>query len=286
MNQIKSIVSLLIDYLPDLANIVLAVVGVLMSFPKAAEEIEKKEWQRKTIAMACILLALAAFFAGGYQRRQSAFVMRGLVINTNSSVDQLKTVVNRTGDLMTNTNMTVTSIGLLAPQMAAVNAHIADLDIKIDAAKEKHDPKLLADLQDQAASARQVFNNLSKDVLLAMVPPITQQLREWSSERKYQEQNLQNYRWDAASRLRDRKASAEEINKVDDEWMKKISDSNDIYQHKLEAIMNNADSLRKIMLLRIPQSNWTNEDKEMDKDFKSREEGTAANYLEKLAKRI
>jgi hypothetical protein len=50
--------------------------------------------------------------------------------------------------------------------------------------------------------------------------------------------------------------------------------------------MANADSLRKLMLQRVLQVNWTAEDRDMDKNFKGRSENEAANYLEQLAKRI
>ncbi len=41
MDHVKSIFRLLIDYLPDLANILLAVMGVWMSFPQKAQRIEE-----------------------------------------------------------------------------------------------------------------------------------------------------------------------------------------------------------------------------------------------------
>jgi hypothetical protein len=289
MAHVKNVFLLLIDSLPDLANFLLAVVGVLMSLPKLAERIENNARQRKAIARTCIVLALAALLANGYQRRQSASVMQNLLTNTKTSVDQLKTVVDRTGNLVTNTNNTVTSLALLVPQMTAANTHLADLDVKINAAREKHDPRLIADLQAQAASARQLSDSISKDLLVALVPPIAQQLRNWIGEWRAADTEWGNRKFQAYENLRDKGASPKELQENDEMWTKEINSSREALQKKFEAIMANADSLRKLMLNIIPQSSWTDQDKAMGKGFRSREgfEGyMAADYLEQLAKRI
>jgi len=286
MNHVWNLLRSAVDSLPDLANIVLAVVGVWMSFPKKAQQIEDNPRLRKSLAATCLLLGMAAFFASRHQRQQFTTDMQNLVNNTNTSVGQLKTVVTRTGDLTTNTNNIITSLALLVPQMTAANARIADLDVKINAAKEKHDPKLIADLQAQAASARQFSNSISKDILLSLVSPIVQELRNWEPERAWREQNFRNIAWNQKEILREMGASLKQQDEVSENRDKEIIDSNRTFRAKLESIMANADSLRQLMLQRIPQASWTAEDRDMDRNFKGRAETAAANYLEQLAKRI
>ena len=124
MTHLWTIFLLAVDYLPDLANILLAVVGVLMSFPQKAQRIEDNPRLRKIVAGVCIVLGVAAFFASGHQRRQFNSDVQNIIANTKTSVDQTKTVlgemksvldqtktvVDRTGGLMTNTDTAVTSL--------------------------------------------------------------------------------------------------------------------------------------------------------------------------------
>jgi len=128
--------------------------------------------------------------------------------------------------------------------------------------------------------------SLSKDLLLRIVPQVTQQLRNWGPERRAAEQDLQNFRWEATLHLKENGTSSEERNRVDDGYLKKIEDSRDAYDKKLVAIMDNADSLRRLMAQKIPTEALTDEDRKMEKDFKSLDESVAADYLERLAKRI
>jgi hypothetical protein len=100
MTLIRSILFSVVDQLPDLANILLGVVGVLMSFPKLAERVEENSRVRKTVAAVCILVGLGAYSVSGHQRHQFNLDMKSLLVNTKTSVD-------RTGDLMTSTNTIV-----------------------------------------------------------------------------------------------------------------------------------------------------------------------------------
>lgn len=95
MSLFKSIVVSIIDRLPDLANILLSVVGVFMSFPKLAERIEEDSRLRITIAVACTLVGVGAFVVSGQQRQQSDSDMKRLLVNTKTSVDETHTVVNQ-----------------------------------------------------------------------------------------------------------------------------------------------------------------------------------------------
>lgn len=170
---------------PGKAGMLLALVATIL--PLVWEDV--RAFCRAGLILALVLLVAVEYRAINNEHQQAAADTLKIITNTQTSVERLKEVSERTKISTDSLASLVTQTTLLLSQMTATQRHLADLDIKINAAKEKHDPKLIADLQDQAASAHQALNSLSKDVLLAMVPPITQQLREWSSERRYQERN-------------------------------------------------------------------------------------------------
>jgi len=166
----KSVLSWLADALPDISNILLAVLGVLMSFPAKAEEIEKNPFWRKVIAYTCIGVALAGFAASTYQRRHFNSQISRLL------TDDDKLVINTT-NLVKSANVVVTDFSIVTPKLNAVEDHLAKLNLKIAAAREKHDPRLIADLEAQAALARAQADNLSRTLLLSLAPGIVQQMR-------------------------------------------------------------------------------------------------------------
>jgi hypothetical protein len=84
--------------LPEITNALLAILGVLMSFPKKAEDIEGNPKLRRIIAFGCIVFGVLGFVASIVQRRQVDSEMRQLV---NSSFTQAtKNDINSLGDRM------------------------------------------------------------------------------------------------------------------------------------------------------------------------------------------
>jgi hypothetical protein len=126
---------------------------------------------------------------------------------------------------------------------------------------------------------------LSIDLLIPAVHKISSQLQQWDSNRKGQEQDLQNRRWMAETHLRN-SGALDKLGEVDEEWVKKIQDSQEILQNKLQVVMADADSLRQLMMQKLPQSKLNEEDRRMSKDFKDSSPDVAADYLEHLVKRI
>jgi hypothetical protein len=160
---VKFAFSWIVDALPDFVNLILVLVGVIMSLPKLAEKIEDNTKARRTVAIVCLVLGLAGFWASVYQRRQANS-------ETEALLNSVKTLVTNTNTLVTNTNTTV----LLVPQVSALNTRIAELDGKIEAAKG--DPQLVSKLEEEAASEREKAKSTTTKLLLAMVPGIQMQL--------------------------------------------------------------------------------------------------------------
>jgi hypothetical protein len=84
MTYLWNILHSLVDSLPDLANIGLAVGGVLLSFPLVAQRIEENPRKRLSVAAGCFVLGVAAFFASRQQRREFSSDMRDIIKNTNA----------------------------------------------------------------------------------------------------------------------------------------------------------------------------------------------------------
>jgi hypothetical protein len=59
----------LLDALPDISNLILVLVGVLMSMPKLAEDIEKRKPIRYSVASCCIGIGVAGFIVGINQKQ-------------------------------------------------------------------------------------------------------------------------------------------------------------------------------------------------------------------------
>lgn len=95
---------LLLDVLPDISNILLAVVGVLMSFPKKAQAIEDNPILRRTTATICILFGLAGLLVSAGQRRQFNSQMVTLLGNVQRSLDNTNTLLGQAKDLLGKTN--------------------------------------------------------------------------------------------------------------------------------------------------------------------------------------
>jgi hypothetical protein len=172
------IIGWVVDALPDISNLILVLVGVIMSLPKLAERIEDQPVARYAGAVGCILLGLCGFVISVNQRREATSQMGTLLTNMNTLVSNTNTEVN-------NTNTLVTTFGLLMPQINALNARTADLDKKIDAAKRN--PQAIASLQAQVAAAREQSRKISNQLLLAMVPGISNELDgvsdRWNAEK-------------------------------------------------------------------------------------------------------
>jgi hypothetical protein len=132
--------------------------------------------------------------------------------------------------------------------------------------------------------------SLSTDELRAKVDNVSQQLKGWAADRRAAENELNNRKWLLHDRRSNNPSSVkiEEIDKNDAYWEKKLDDLHEKSQNDLSAVFVQADKLRKEMLRRLPQSKWTREDRDNDKDqlFLGISENSAADYLERLAKRI
>src|SRR6266446_9376404 len=121
--------------LPSVSNLILVLLGIIMSLPVLAEKIEKTPRYRIWLAVVCLVFGLTGFGFDVVQRHDTEKATRQLIGNTN-------TMVGSTNELVKTTRAMVNAVSVLEPKLNAVQLEIATLDIQIKAAKEKHDPKL------------------------------------------------------------------------------------------------------------------------------------------------
>jgi len=250
---LKFIVFWIVDALPDISNLILVLVGVIMSLPKLAERIEDHKTARYSLAFGCIILGLAGFVISVNQRREAT--------------SQMKTLVAETGKLVTSTNTLVTNMNtvvLTVPQISGLNAHVLDLDKKIDAAKGN--PQLIASLRAQASEAQEQSSKISKQLVFAMVPGVSNELEstgnQWIAERGNRSGVM-------------------------------LGRFNSIWSDKARPLLVTADSLRQQLLRELPPSAQTSEDASEAATFvraisaaNPDELKTIAGYLRELSNRV
>ena len=268
----------------------LAVVGVLMSFPVKAEAVEKNPFWRRVTAWTCIVLGVSGLVVSAHQRHESESRLETVAANTKTAVDELSALVTKTNALVSDNNNLVSLYGLLTTQVVSVSDRLSDLEPKIEAAKEKHDPQELATLQAQAKSQRELLDGISKDFLQLQAVRIANQLRGWELERSAAEQNM---RFQKYLVFHEHRLAGDELKKSDAGWDEKIKASNDAFFERLREIIANADALRMMMLRKIPPSALTPDDMRWDAAFlnakknpRSLDLNMAADYLVALAGRL
>ncbi|MGA8154176.1 MAG: hypothetical protein WB952_24730 [Terriglobales bacterium] len=264
--------------LPDISNLILVLVGVVMSLPKLAERVEDNRRTRYGIASICILLGLGGFVVSVNQRQKSDKNMEALVGNVN-------TLTKEAGDLVKNTNNLVTSFTYLIPQIASQGALISDLNIKIEAAKEKHDPHVIADLQAKADVAKKVAEATANEFSVAMVPRISAQLRQDATVYELALIRVDDAYHDRSTMPESRRSKLPPFDKNKEKARVRKE-----YEKNLSSLIGVADYVRQQLLMGISE---TATDKPMAASFERAARGdlsafdarSAAEYLDDLAKR-
>jgi len=276
-----------VDALPDISNLILVLVGVIMSLPKLAEKIEDHAVARYSVAFGCIFLGLCGFVVSVSQRRSATAQMSTLVDNVNKLVVSTNTLVSSTNTDVTNTTTLVTTFGILTPQINSLNARVVDLDKKIEAAKGN--PERIATLQAQAAALQEQSDAASRQVLLAMVPGVSEQLRDLQFQWERENETIIQQFYAAFARAKDKERE------LRSEQVRKRSDLDRSYSARIRPVLITADYLRQLLLNRLPPSDLTEQDKRvatMIADFFAGKTGgliypeSVASYLTDLSKRV
>lgn len=160
--------------LPALSNLILVLLGVLLSLPDLADKIEKTPKYRKTLGVVCLLAGLVGFGFDVGQRRSSDQTNRQLLRDTGSALKKSDDLIDKTTVLVSSTNQMVTNFAILMPKVSALDVQIGDLNRRMEAAKGN--PQLIAVLQGQIDTARAQSAAASRQILIGMVQTIVDRI--------------------------------------------------------------------------------------------------------------
>jgi uncharacterized protein YydD (DUF2326 family) len=144
----------------------------------------------------------------------------------------------------------VTNTGLLSTQITTESGNLAEINTKLAAAREKHDPQEIRDLEHQVLIARQKVDETSQQLLLSMVQPVINQLMDYY------------YRWYRDEGRTEAEFDLNPSSHSHDDYLKAARQMATSYSTQMRPVMLTANSLRQQLLNVIPSSEQTNIDKE------------------------
>jgi len=154
---LKPVLLWTIDALPDISNLILVLVGVIMSLPKLAERIEAYAVARYILAVGCVALGLCGFIVSVNQRRQAK--------------DDEHTLVG-------NTNTLVTMVSVMLPQISAANDGVATLKTALHDAEGRRDSNAVASLRSKLAEAQKQSDDATRQLAIKLEPKVSAQLQQ------------------------------------------------------------------------------------------------------------
>jgi hypothetical protein len=200
---------------------------------------------------------------------------------------------NEIHDLKTNTSNLISTIAVMFPMIASLNADLATLRRDTAATKEHHDPRVVANLERQAQAAQQQVDTLSHELLaITMAPQVAQQLRDWYGTKQQKIQDMHDWQWEENIHWREKHPNEPAgLSKVWKEWDDRIEKEEQSSREELSRMLANADFIRKELLRRIPPQEQSAEDKNQEKEFAQTDSDQeslekSARYLEELARRV
>jgi hypothetical protein len=198
--------------------------------------------------------------------------------------------------LRSNTSYLINTMAGIFSMVTSLNADLATLRRDTEAAKEHHDPRMIADLQTQAQVAQQRADSLSHELLvITMVPQIIRQLQEWPSERRARQQDLHARAWEEHLHWLERnpKGSSDTEAQMQGRYQDAYEQADKKSLEELSTLIKTADLVRSELLRLIPQANQTPEDKQQAITFSRGIVNpepfpldVSVIYLQKLAMRI
>jgi len=272
--------------LPAISNLILVLLGVIMSLPALAEKVEKTPKYRKCLAAICLIAGVIGFIFDVAQRHSSDETNKQLIENVGITLKKTDELVQQTTGMLATTNQMATTVAVYMPQIAEMNSHVAAIDKQL---KTTNDPRLIADLQAQKAEVQKQAAAISKRMSIALVPEIVHQMRDAHSN--YLDEAFRLY--NETDSLTSGPWTPETPQKLTEKLTEVKADRlrlDNRYRDELKEMVSTADYLRRQLLQVIPQ---TDEDKAEEQSFsaaingdtKSFDVWKATKYLESLAQR-
>lgn len=177
-------------WLPAISNIVLVMLGIVMSLPQLADQIEKNKRYRLALALVCVVFGVIGFLSDVSQRYSNDSSTKTLVRDANEELETTKSLLGKTNTLLAWT-------ASADPKLHQLDSQVDVLNKKIEKAQEQHDPKLVAKLQTELRQTQHQADDVSAELLaIATASRTAEDLRDWELERQAAQTNVHNVAWD------------------------------------------------------------------------------------------
>ena len=281
-------------FLPAVSNLILVLLGIIMSLPVLAERVEKTAKLRKWLAAICLIFGLIGVGFDIYQKRSSDQTNRELLGDVSVSAKNTTDLVHKTDDLLQKTTNLVGTVSVRLPELDTVLGNIADLRVQIQAAREKHDPKLLAGLQEQMKEATERADRIAKELrIITLAPRVASDLRDWPAQRSAYEKEFRNRQSEAESHCTSNEQATQDCGALHRRFETIYEGKVREWDAQLGGVISNADSVRAQILELIPKQLQTKEAEGQVQIFaqgindpESFPIGSGAAYLVRLAQRV
>ncbi len=274
--------------LPALSNLVLVLLGIVLSFPTLTDEIEKTPKYRKALGIICLTAGLIGFWFDVGARRSSDQTNTKLLQDTEASLKKTGELMDKTGALITSTNDMVSRLGLMQPQLTATTDHVANIDKKLNIAKEQNDTEQIATLQAE--------KQVALSSLLTMAPGIVAEMRYWARRWDDEDRTLEGS-WQVAISTSQPPVlfNTPEYARIKQSFDQKRTDLAIAYSKQLLPLMLSANYLREELREMVPVSERGAEDNTVAGIFSMvlagntirwNEMGEATRYVDQLVRKF
>jgi hypothetical protein len=263
--------------LPAISNFILVILGIVLSFPRLTDSIEKNTTHQRLLAIICLVFGGVGLIFDISQRASSEQSIKTLigqttqtVTNTNNLVTTTNDLAHKTTTMVENTNDVVSRIGRLEP-LIATTKRMVDEEVKRLAVLPLAD-MTPSELSEQASS----LANLMRSLTFAY---------------SNQDRNIDNFYFDRLQGMGVRWTQQQRNDWLAEEKRKRAQLQAD-YEPRALKLIANANRLREVMLDKIIPSESPRDEhiEEVFRNPHSDKRGVIftlydiAGYLEGLAK--
>ena len=269
--------------LPAVSNLILVLLGVVMSLPNLAERVEKNPRLRKLFAAICIAAGLVGFGFDVSERRTNDQSNKQLVAAVQTEVGNTNELVKDTKGLVSSTQSTLLGLDLLQTKMTSLNHRLANLDQKIGVAKKQNDQNLIAALQAQKRT--------SLSTLITMAPAIISQMEFWARKWDTDDRVI----WKQLMLLDPSRPDGPEVDQKRKLLLQRRVSEDDEYTKQVLPLITSANYMREEFLWTLSNYEQTKDDNKVAAIFSKTLAGqpmgwgemrAITNYMEGLTKRV
>lgn len=264
--------------LPAVSNLILVMLGVILSLPTLAEKVEKTPKWRMAVGVICLLAGLIGFAFDVSQRHASDISNKQLLHDTQAEVSNSNDLVKKTKGLMDAMTQMVTTLGLIQPQILAYNDRLSALNSKIESARRENNQAVVASLQNEKKE--------SLTALLRLAPGITSEMQEYAKKWDMDETRLEKQHSDPQSN----NSSQSAVSLTSEKERLDANNSREVLP-----LLTSANYLREELFRRFPEFQQTSQDKQAasifaqalgGKPISSADMGIVARYVTDLVAKV